>query len=236
MSKTIAPKPATPFPDRLPWPVSHWPTRKRTQSVVSKAEREGVVRLLEQYRGLEALAAENDIAAISQHVADLEQQRRFPEALETRRRLEKCDHTLFTDAQERMHSIRNIAADDCVTILERLYTSMDDKLAEYAAVRERNMERMGISLFNERRLEKTDTSMVVNGMARSLSHTVRDWRLVDDAECQALWVPRNAVSHLLNMLNHGVGGWTPTEVRQARGVATLEYLCTDQPCAGFSWV
>jgi hypothetical protein len=166
----------------------------------------------------------------------LERERRFVEAQEARRRLEKCDHALFTSAQEKMCSIRNIAADDCVTILERLYTSMDDELSEYAAVREQSMDRMGISLFNERRLEKTDTSMVVNGVAHSLSHAVRDWRLVDDAECQTLWVARNCVSHLLNMINNGMGGWTAAEIRQQRGIPTLEYLATDIPCPTFSWV
>ena len=135
-----------------------------------------------------------------------------------------------------MYSIRNIAADDCVTILARLHASLDSELNEYAAVGERNMARMGIELFVERRLEKADMSAVVTGVAHSLSRTVRDWRLVDDPECQSFWVSRNAVSHLLNLLKHGTGSWTGAEIRQSRGISTLQYLCTDEPCAGFSWV
>jgi hypothetical protein len=193
--------------------------------------------LLASYETLEVIAFDNDIHKLSENIGEFELQRNFVAAQECRHKRDKCDHSRFLDATQKMHELRELAGNTSILLLNRLYAVLDAELGKYAFQREESLRQLGIALFTERRAETFDRIAVEpGGKLHLVSKATHDWYLVSDEETQARYIPRNVVGHLLGMFQNGVGGYTSSETKQQRALATLTYLATNRDCPSFSWV
>jgi hypothetical protein len=230
-TKTQTNKPQTQFPTAMPWPNHFWPSRERIQECVDDIDRAKATTLIQRYRELERIACDNDISGFSATIAACERDKDDVRAEQCRRAREKANHDLFVDSQDKLHALREQAADMATPLLRRVYASLDDELREYAVAREASLQRLGIPIYVDRPARGGE--MVING-AR-VGTMAREWKLVSDAETTAYYAPRNAVGNLIELFEKGWRGYTAGEIRHERGVRTLQYLCTSETVSDFSW-
>jgi hypothetical protein len=173
MAKTPTPEPVTkcktPFNGCGNWQWNHVPTggiatRERCQSVATEDERQEAVRLVQEYRAQEKIAADNDIEGRQQNF-----ERPFHggakgiNAEMLRRELTKCDHDAFLAAQAELAKLRGDALALIKPFLKRLVASLDASALEA----EKRIETEGFPIFSG-----------------------ESWTLHDDGVCQALWFRR----------------------------------------------
>jgi len=223
-----SPKPETPFPEGLPWPIHYFPRRERVWESVTEEERKAAAELIAEYRANEETCRLNDLNGFGAAIARLEREGNHIDAQEARRAREKADHAKFLQAQSELYQLREKAADMVIPILARLREEFAEELNTVALQKEAGLQRLGIPLSVEVR---DGMNLVLNG--RELQFP-RRWKLSADEEIRALHTFREVCGNLLSMFKGGWRNYTANEIRQERGVATLQHLCTQEACT-FSW-
>jgi hypothetical protein len=97
-----------------------------------------------------------------------------------------------------------------------------------AISREDGLRKLGIALYVE---IKSANLVVISGQEPQFQ---RSWKLLADEEVSARYSFREVAANLLSMFQHGCRGYNAAEVRQERGIISLQYLCTEEQVA-FSW-
>jgi hypothetical protein len=230
MTKTPkSPKPETPFPEgNLPWPIPYFPPRDKVHEVVTDIERAKASELLSEFRASEESARLNDINGFAETIVRCEREGNHIDAQQARQARDKADHAKYLAAQSNLHQLRERAADLVIPILARLRDTFHEELMEVAIAREAGLTRLGIPLFEEVRI-----GMNLVRVGQELQFE-RSWKLSTDEECRAVYSFREVCANLLSMFRDGSRGYTAAEVRQDRGIITLQYLCTEEACP-FSW-
>jgi hypothetical protein len=121
-----------------------------------------------------------------------------------------------------------------VPILEKLVESFDSELNSYALSREADLLRFAIPLSrDETVVEWSSLSSVGHHVINGRENLV--WELWSDRGCTILHSNREVTRNLLQKFTRGLGSYSMTEVRSMFAIATLAFLCTDEPVQ-FSWL
>jgi hypothetical protein len=212
----------------MPWPISHFPARERIHELVSDIERAKADELISEYRASEESARLNDLHAFGETIARCEREGTFVEAQAARQGRDKADHEKFLKAQDNLRQLRERASDQILPILARLLDTFTEELDAAAIEREASLMQLGIPLF----VEVPSANLVIRPGHEP--QFTRSWKLPQEEEIKARFCFREVTRHLLTMFRDGTGRVTAGEVRQARGVVTLQFLATDEPVT-FSW-
>jgi hypothetical protein len=202
----------TPFNGNGPWawneiPFGGFPTRERCLSVPTESERQAAVKLIQQYRAQEEIAATHDIDGISHQLDKLSRSSQtahggLPGEM-LRRKIREANHGTYLAAEAEKAALRNEALELMKGYLKRLGQSLDESLSASAAAAERRIESEGFAICNG-----------------------ESWTLHSDGVCQALWHRRLKVEKVL----------TELEPNSAIGCVQY-FLCSEEqePHTPFSW-
>jgi hypothetical protein len=230
MTKTQTTKlPETPFAVDLPWPCHYFPRRERVWESVSDEERQKAAELIARYRANEEICRLNDLNGFGWTIAALEREGNFIDAEQVRLARGKADNAKFLQAQAELYQLREKAADLVVPILARLRDEFAEELNAVALQKESGMVRLGIPLSVEDR--RGMNLVTINGQEPQWP---RSWKLHNDEEIRALHSFREVAANLLSMFKDGWRNYTANEIRQERGIPTLQHLCTRDAC-NFNW-
>ncbi len=158
------------------------PPRARCQALATSDERQAGVKIVGQYRSMEKIAAQHDIAG---RQAELDR----PDAIGSprgvdremlRRSLAGCNHDEFLAAQERMGQLRDEALALIQPYLKRLIVSLDEALVTSAAEAEKQFDTEGLPIFDG-----------------------KSWTLHNEGVAQALWFRRIKAERTLAEINPG---------------------------------
>ena len=168
ITKTVSPKPETPFPAKVPWkwneiPTAGTPIRTRCQRIANDAERKAGAKIIATYREWETISEANNIEG---RQGELTRLKGIPAEL-MKREISACDYDKWVQAQEKLRELREESFLLIVPIFRRLIESLDGELNESALASEQRLDRAGIPI----------------------KHGA-EWALHGDMLCCALWSQR----------------------------------------------